>query len=126
MKVLVIDTDNLEPQIVETEGGLEEWYRLIKCDLIDIVSRKIGGRYFDIIADDEALLKAGGKVTGLDTEKQPMLVGNLVICNYDSETGGETSLTDMDIAHIKEQLVILAQADTETPQRWLAVSNMDY
>lgn len=43
MKVLLIDTDTLQPQVVETAGGLQEWYRLIKCDLIGIVSRKIGG-----------------------------------------------------------------------------------
>ena len=59
MKVLLIDTDTLQPQVVETAGGLQEWYRLIKCDLIDIVSRKIGGRYNDIIVDDEGLFKGG-------------------------------------------------------------------
>lgn len=61
MKVLLIDTDTLQPQVVETAGGLQEWYRLIKCDLIDIVSRKIGGRYYDIIVDDEGLFKGGGE-----------------------------------------------------------------
>ncbi len=66
MKVICLDTDVLQPQIVETEGGLAEWYRLIKCDLIDIVSRKIGGRYYDIIVDDEGLYKGAAKPTALD------------------------------------------------------------
>ena len=61
MKVLLLDTDSLQPQIVETEGGLEEWYRLIKCSLIDIVSREIGGRYYDVIVDDEGLYRGGGE-----------------------------------------------------------------
>lgn len=61
MKVLLLDTDRLQPQVVETEGGLDEWYRLLRCDLIDIVSRQIGGRYFDIICDDEGLLRGGRK-----------------------------------------------------------------
>lgn len=125
MKVLLLDTDSLQPQIVETEGGLEEWYRLIKCSLIDIVSRKIGGRYYDVIVDDEGLYKGGAKVTALDTEQQPLLVGNLVICNHDGE-GNETSLTDEDIERIKQELVILTEAGTDTPQRWLAINNMDY
>lgn len=63
MKVLLLDTDSLQPQVVETEGGLLEWYRLIKCNLIDIVSRKIGGRYYDIILDDEGLFKGAAKPT---------------------------------------------------------------
>ena len=125
MKVLLLDTDSLQPQVVETEGGLAEWYRLIKCDLIDIVSRKIGGRYFDIIVDDEGLYKGGAKVTALDTQQQPLLVGNLVICNHDGE-GGETSLTDEDIELIKRQLVVLTEADAEDPQRWLAINGVDY
>lgn len=125
MKVLLIDTDTLQPQVVETAGGLQEWYRLIKCDLIDIVSRKIGGRYYDIIVDDEGLFKGGAKVTALDTQQQPLLVGNLVICNHDGE-GGETSLTDEDIELIKQQLVVLTEAGTDTPQRWLALNGVDY
>ena len=125
MKVLLIDTDNLQPQVVETAGGLQEWYRLIKCDLIDIVSHKIGGRYYDIIVDDEGLFKGGAKVTALDTQQQPLLVGNLVICNHDGE-GGETSLTDEDIELITQQLVVLTEAGTDTQQRWLALNGVDY
>lgn len=125
MKVLVIDTDSLQPQVVETEGGLQEWYRLVKCDIIDIVSRKIGGRYFDIIADDEGLYKPAAKVTALDTQQQPMIVGNLVICNHDGE-GNECTLTDKDIDHIKRHIVVLAQAGAEEPQYWLALNGVDY
>lgn len=125
MKVMVIDTGKLEPQIVETEGGLQEWYRLIGCRLIDISSRKIGGRYYDIIYDDEFLYKERGKVTALDTEQQPVLVGNLVICNHDGK-GGETGLTDMDIARIREHIVVLTEANAEEPERWLAINNIGY
>ena len=40
------------------EKHLEGYYKLLDCDCIDIVRRKIGGKYFDVICDDEALLKA--------------------------------------------------------------------
>lgn len=124
MKVLLLDTDKLEPQIIETEGGLDEWYRLIKCSRIDIVTRKIGGHYYDIIIDDEGLFKERAKPTALDTAQQPLLVGNLIICNYDEE-GRETSLTDEDLENIIRHLVILAEAGTDTPERWLAINNVE-
>ena len=51
MKVMLLDTEEMQPQVVETEGGLHEWYRLIKCNLINISYLQIQGRYYDIIAD---------------------------------------------------------------------------
>ncbi len=125
MKVLLIDTESLFPQIIETEGGLSEWYRLLKCDLIDITKRKVGGRYFDIIADDEGLLKAGAKVSALDSSQRPQLVGNLIFCNHDGE-GNETSLTDDDIAHLLQYVVILTEDKAEEPQRWVAIYGVDF
>lgn len=124
MKVLLLDTDSLQPQVVETEGGLLEWYRLIKCNLIDIVSRKIGGRYYDIILDDEGLFKGAAKPTALDQQQQPQLVGNLVICNTDGE-GNETTLTDEDIKHILKHIVVLTEAGTDQPQKWLALNGIE-
>lgn len=120
MQVLHLDTEKLSPQIVETPGGLPEWYRLCNCDLIDITHRKIAGRYFDIIFDDEGLMKGQGKITALDPDGRPALVGNLVVCNYDPETGGECGLSDDDINHLIQSMVVLTENVKENPRRWLA------
>ena len=127
MKVLVIDTDKKSPRIEETPGGLEEWQKLVNCRLIAISYYKINGKAYDIISDDEALLKAGGKVTAIDRERGPLLVGNLVICNYDGE-GGEAGLSEDDISHIWENIVILEEAhpeDPKKPKKWLAIANVE-
>lgn len=123
MKVLLIDTDSLFPQIIETEGGLAEWYRLLKCDLIDITERQVAGRYYDIICDDEGLLKDGAKVSALDSAQSPQLVGNLIFCNHDDE-GNETTLTDEDIARLLPNAVILSTPDGL--QKWVAMSHVDF
>lgn len=125
MKVLLLDTDSPAPQIIETAGGLKEWYRLLKCDLIDITERAVAGRYYDIIVDDEGLFKGGAKVTALDSNQQPQLVGNLVFCNHDEE-GNETSLTDEDIQHLLKHIVILTEAGADNPQKWLAMNNVEF
>ena len=124
MKVILIDTDNLTPQIVETPGGLKEWRRLIKCDLIDITRLKIGGIYYDIISDDEGLYKGVAKPTAIDPQIQPVLVGNLVICNADEE-GNEATLTDKDIEHILKYIIVLTETDTDHPEKWLALNAVE-
>ena len=51
-------------------------------------------------------------------------MGNLVICNTDGE-GNETTLTDEDISHILKHIVVLTEAGTDTPQKWLALNGIE-
>jgi hypothetical protein len=92
--------------------------------LIDISYRKIGGRYFDIILDDEGLFKPGGKVTAITTEGEPVHVGNLVICNHD-EKGHETGLSDDDIEHLLNCLVVVTERKEKDPMKWLALKDVE-
>ena len=52
MKMLLIDVKNREVRMLEA-STLKEYYKLIGCDIIDIVQRKIAGKYYEIICDDE-------------------------------------------------------------------------
>lgn len=53
---LLIDVKNNNVS-VKMANSLKDYYRLIDCDVIDIVKRCIGGKYYNIICDDEGLLK---------------------------------------------------------------------
>lgn len=112
MRVYVLDTEEQSFNVVETEGGLSEWYRLLHCDMIDIVSREIGGKYFDIICDDEGLFKEEKIVSVFNQAGEPQIVGSVAICNYDSE-GNETTLTPDDEKLIAEREAIATRADGE-------------
>ena len=77
--------------------GLDDFYREIGCDTIDITSRRICGKSFDIIVDDEGLLKEGAetKVSALvqqDGQLAPQLVGTLIFTNHDA-AGNTTDLS---------------------------------
>lgn len=124
MKVFLIDTEQNRPLTVETVGGLSEWYRLLRCDLIDITERTIGGIVFDVIADDEGLLKPRAKVTGLDAAGQPVLVGNLVFCHSTPE-GAEAGLSDEDIALLRRHVVQLTSLEDDS-EKWLAVHGIEF
>ena len=90
---------------------LEDYYRLMEIDTIDIVARKINGKYYDIICDDEALLKENPLPTIFDVDKIPMIFGNIIIAGLADETGNMTDLTDKDIVEIVDSLKVALFVD---------------
>jgi len=83
----------------------------MEIDCIDIVTREIGGKRYDIICDDEALLKEQPIPTMLDTEQQPMIFGNIIVAGLADETGNMTDLSDEDIARIYDSLGVIRLID---------------
>ena len=51
MRALFLDMENDDVTVVEV-NGLQDYYRLIGCDCIDIANMEIRGKRFDIICDD--------------------------------------------------------------------------
>lgn len=74
-----------------TVKNLDDMYRIIGCDTIDIVTRNVCGKPFDFIIDDEGLLKADPQVSAIWSSRihagdiEPALVGVLIICSHDRE-----------------------------------------
>lgn len=122
MKVILVRTTGELPEVVETPGGLQEWYRLIGCRLIDITTRSIGGKVYDIITDDEALLKPPAIPTAINTDEKPRLFGNYIVCNC-NDAGEETGLTSDDIKRITRRIAKLSDAEGN---EWFALCDVDY
>lgn len=84
-------------------GNFEELRRLLRCDCIDIVQRKvldIRYRNVSIICDDEALLKDNKRVGFMAFQKSDEIFGNLIITG--PPIGEElSSLTDKEIEALK-------------------------
>ena len=95
-------------QVKDVERSLESYYKEIGCDIIDVTSRKIGDQWYDIICDDEGLLKDNPVVTAVDMSGHPALVGGLIICRYDGE-GDFTDLTDEDVELVMHNIVVSIQ-----------------
>ena len=101
--------DVKDPQmtrVVEIEDSLETYYNLLNCDCIDIVVRTIGRKEFDIVCDDEGLFKQFPRVSAVDKDCQPMLVGNLLFLHHNEE-GEMTGLSEDDVEHLIKHLVIV-------------------
>ena len=130
MKSLLIDTETRKASVVEIDDNdhLNEYYRYLKCNIVDITSRKVGGKYYDFIIYDEGMLTDSPVVSALDPEGQPALVGNLLICNFNAEEGTEESLTDEDVARLQEFVAYGFEQNKETGEvvPRIFLTNVDY
>ena len=86
-----------EPRTIEK--SLEGYYALLRCDCIDIPSRTIGGRRFDIVCDDEGLLKSNPIISAYDTNDAPMLVGPIFVVKFNGKDD-VISLTEEDLDYV--------------------------
>ena len=98
---VLVDVVSKKVDIVhlDREHELDELYRVLNCDTIDIVVRSIGGKDFDIVCDDEGLFKDPVVVSAVSlADGSPALVGNLFICSHE---GPELkSLDHNEVVHV--------------------------
>ncbi|MBQ6223441.1 MAG: DUF3846 domain-containing protein [Solobacterium sp.] len=105
LRTVLLDVKKRNVKVVEVDDELNEYYKMLGCDFIDIVSRSIGGKEFDVMVDDEGLLKNGCIVSArsVDPEINEVLVGNLMFFNSNDE-GELVSLSDDDIETIMRNI----------------------
>lgn len=87
------------PKVIDIDDDLKVFYKLIGCQYVDMVRRKIGDKHYVIICDDEGLFKENPIVSAVDTNFKPMFVGNLIIVK-DGEDGEVIGLSEEDIKQI--------------------------
>ena len=107
MKMLFLDVKNKNVSMVEA-NELEDYYRLIGCRTIDIVSRAIGDVRVKIVLDDEGGLFDYPKVSAIGIDGTPMLFGNLLIASGRVTEDGElTELTEYEVDEIMENIATI-------------------
>ena len=100
---LLVKTDGSKATFKTIPANLESYYKTLDCELIDIVNRNIGWEdfRFNIICDDEALLKAPTRASAINLDCNYCLYGNLFVVGVDSETGDVRSLTRAEMKHLR-------------------------
>jgi len=99
----LIDVENGASGPVTVNRKLEDYYKILNCDLITITYRAIAGKEYCIIADDEGLLKQN-RVSAIDSSFNPQLVGSLLITASDEESEDFVSITEEDIKTIRARV----------------------
>ena len=85
-KAILIDVEKCEIREVEIKGKLEDYYRLIGCDLITSVSVP-NSEDHDVIVDDEGLLKPFKGLFSIDDSENPHFAGNGLIMKVNFKVG---------------------------------------
>ena len=124
MKYLLLDVENREVKMVEA-NDLEDYYRLIGCRTIDIVSRIIGDVKVEIVLEDEGALVDNPKVSAIDIDGTPMLFGNLLVSSGRVTEDGElTELTRAEIDEIMDNVATITTSVYKEP--YPAFVEVDY
>lgn len=105
----------------EVVKSLEDMYREIGCNTIDIATRKVGGKWFDFIIDDEGLLKPDPRVSAIyineeDGVCEPALFGTLIVCSHD-EAGNTTDISLDDHMLLVDRIRIAVAENRETGEK---------
>src|SRR5574344_1200224 len=101
MKVVYLNIkENKEPQAIEIKDDLKVFYNLLNCSTIDIVRRKIGNNYYNIICDDCGLFVNKPKISAISPDNETMLVGNIIIGGQTDDEGNIIDLTDYETTEI--------------------------
>ena len=113
MRAYYINSKTDEHGPIEVETSLKEYYRLIGCDCITIVTREVNGHPFDIVLDDEGLLKPN-RTSAVSVEAdvfgtQERLVGNLLI--FGSGEEAFRSLSDDEVLTIQRRMIYSVSID---------------
>lgn len=112
IKVLTLEVDHkikaIIPHVrfIDLDNTLEEMYRLIGCDLVEVVQVEVDGKFYDVYCDEEFLLKEKPIPTLYLNDKQ-VLCGNLVFTTCDEE-GKLGSVTEEDIDKLIDFILVQA------------------
>ena len=124
IKGLLIDVNNGEAKVIEVEDKLEELYKVLDCDCIDIIQRTIFGKDYTIVCDDEGLLKGNPKVSALTNEFRPSLVGNLLVVAPGADAEGNLiGLNDEEEQHLKRFICNVVDTQNEFKRKVLVGLN---
>lgn len=99
--ILVSDKSS---KVLKIDWTLKTIYELLKCDTIDIITRYIGTKAFNIIVDDEGALIRDNFITGMCLDANEKLVGNIIVVGLPDSEGDSTNLSEKDIMKINKQL----------------------
>ena len=124
MKMLLLDVKNREVKMVEA-NELDDYYRLIGCRTIDIVSRSIGDVRVEIVLDDEGAIIDKPKASAIDIDGTPMLFGNLLVASGRVTDDGElTELTEEEVDEIMDNVATISTSVYKEP--YPAFVEVDY
>lgn len=120
-RVLVLDVNKNEVREANCTE-LDDFYRELQAEPLDVVHYPVGNKRYDVFVDDEGLFRDVKIVSAINLFGRPILVGNLIFANH-NEAGEPTDLSDFDIDNIKRYIRVVDDLDSEYHGRKVLVVN---
>ena len=121
---ILIDVEKGTVEPVLFQSNLKFYYKLLRVELIDIREFELEGQFFDAICDDEGLLKDKPVPSVFDKDGKPVLVGNILICRNNPETGIEVELSNDDAKLIMRHVVGVESPDDG--KKWKGIHGVKF
>ena len=101
LKVFTLEVTNntISPHVrhISPDNVLHDLYKILNCDLVTCVEIEVGGKFFDVWSDDEALLK-DKPVPNLYVDDELIFFGSVAFAKTDED--GELVGLDSDEIHL--------------------------
>ena len=101
LKVFTLEVTNntISPHVrhISPDNVLHDLYKILNCDLVTCVEIEVGGKFFDVWSDDEALLK-DKPVPNLYVDDELIFFGSVAFAKTDED--GELVGLDSDETHL--------------------------
>ena len=96
---LEVNDNTISPHVrhISPDNVLKDLYKILNCDLVTCVEIEVGGKFFDVWADDEALLK-DKPVPNLYIDDELIFFGSVAFAKTDED--GELVGLDSDDIHL--------------------------
>ena len=96
---LEVNDNTISPHVrhISPDNVLKDLYKILNCDLVTCVEIEVGGKFFDVWADDEALLK-DKPVPNLFIDDELIFFGSVAFAKTDED--GELVGLDSDEIHL--------------------------
>ena len=93
------ETKTITPHVryISPDNVLHDLYKILNCDLVTCVEIEVGGKFFDVWSDDEALLK-DKPVPNLYIDDELIFFGSVAFAKTDEN--GELVGLDSDEIHL--------------------------
>lgn len=102
---------------VDENNQLEQFYKIIDCNLVEYHSFELDGVSFDVICDEEFMLYNQDLIPTVIAMKNGhpvgILYGTIIIAKHDGE-GNTVGLTDADMGILRLHLGYLFTSDDDT------------